>query len=557
MTNDEIGIRGGRPKLYSAFVIRHFLLFLFALGACHRETPVDLGIRNQVLHVGNASEPRDLDPHTAVSVTESNILVNLFEGLVNFAPDCRSVVPGVAERWDISPDGRVYTFHLRSGLRWSNGDPLNSGDFLYSFRRILEPQLGAELAIYGDWVAGGQDYREGRSHDLASVGFSAPDALTFVIRLKERAPFFLGLLASNPFYPVHRATIEKHDAYLRRDGAWTKPGSLVSNGAFRLTAWRINDAVVAEKNPFYWNAAHTRLHEVYFHPIDNPDSEERAFRGGLLHVTRSVPSSKLPGYRHDHPSWVYADPLTSTRYITFNVAKPPFSDVRVRRAFAYAVDHAAIVKDVMRDGSRVADSLTVPGSGAGYTARTRLAYDPARGRALLAEAGFAGGAGLPPITLTFTPAHQAEQRVVEALQAMWGRELGARVDLAAQEEKVWLDTLRTKNFQLLMDGWSSGINDPVDLLQLFLGGSPNNDSNWISKAFDGAYAAAGSSANDAERETHLQEADAILIDQLPIIPLYHENQNYLVHPAVRGWQPNILGVHLLSAVYLEPGRGGQ
>ncbi len=371
------------------------------------------------------------------------------------------------------------------------------------------------------------------------------------MRLKERAPFILGLLASNPFCPIHRATIEKYHAYLQRDGAWTKPGRLVSNGPFRLVAWRINDAVVVEKNPHYREAAHTRLQQIYFHPIDNPDSEERAFRGGVLHVTRNVPAVKLAGYRHDHPAWVYADPLTSTRYITFNVSRPPFDDVRVRRAFASAVDRVAIVNDVMRDGSRLADSLTVPGSGHAYAAGTVLPSDPAHARAMLAEAGFPGGAGLPALALNFTPAHQGEQRVVEALQAMWARELGAHVSLVAQEEKVWLDTLRTKNFQLLMDAWSSGINDPVDLLQLFLSDSPNNDASWISKPYDEAFAAAGSSASDAERHAHMRQCDAILIEQLPMIPLYHDNINYLVNPAVHGWQPNILGIHLFNAVYLQ------
>jgi oligopeptide transport system substrate-binding protein len=540
-------IKSGRLSCAAAL-----LAITWAVVACRpRESPVEIGIREQILHVGNASEPRDLDPNTAVSVTESTILGSLFEGLTAFTPDCRDVVPGAAERWDVSADGRVYTFHLRAGLRWSNGQPLTSADFLYSFRRLIEPQLGAEQAIYADLVEGAKDYREGRIHDLAAVGFRAPDPLTFEIRLKERAPFFLGLLASNPFCPLYRPTIDKYDAYLRRDGSWTKPGRLVSNGPFRLLAWRPSEAVVVEKNPYYRDAAGTRLRQVYFHPIDNADTEERAFRGGLLHVTRGVPTAKLPGYKQQHPTWVYADPLTETGYVTFNVARPPFDDVRVRRAFAYAVDRAAIVADVLRDGSRVADSLTVPGSGHGYTAATTLLHDPVKARALLAEAGFPGGAGLPAISLVFTPAHPVEQKIVEALQSMWSRELGAQVGLVAQEEKVWLDTLRTRNFQLLMDGWSSGINDPIDMLQLFLSDSPNNDASWVSKAYDAAYAAAGASANDAERNAHMQECDAILIDQLPFIPLSHRNMNYLVNPAVRGWQSNILGNHPLGSVYLQ------
>ncbi len=515
---------------------------------------MEAGIRTQTLHLGNGSEPRDLDPHIAVSVTESNILLSLFEGLVNYSADGRGIVPAAAERWEISPDGKTYTFHLRAGLRWSNGDPLTADDFLYSFRRILEPPLGAELAIYGDWVVGGQDYREGKTHDLAAVGFRAPDPLTFVVELKNRSPFFLALLAQNPFYPVHRATIEKFNAYTRREANWTQPGSLVSNGPFQLAAWRVNDAVVVRKNPQYWDAANVRLNEAQFHPIDNADSEERAFRGGLLHVTRNLPQVKLDGYRQEHSPLVLADPLVHTKYIDFRVTKAPFDDPRVRRAFALAVDRQALVANVMRDGSRVADSLSVPGSGvsAVYNARTRLPYDPEKARALLAQAGFPKGVGFPVRRLTFTAAHPSEQAQVEAMQAMWQKELGVRVDLVNVEEKVWLNTMRTKDYEMLVDGWN-GINDPVDLMQLFLSTSPNNSSGWAAADYDREFAAAGSAGSDAERDVHLQALDALLIDQLPMVPLYHWNQNYLVHPAVRGYEANIMGWHLLNRVELRKG----
>ncbi len=520
-----------------------FAVVLLLLVGCHRrETSVEIGNREQIFHLGNGSEPRDLDPHTAVSVTESNILCSLFEGLVSYTPDGHGILPGAAERWDISPDGRIYTFHLRPGLKWNNGDGLTSADFLYSFRRIIEPKLGGELSIYCDWVVGAQDYREGRTHDFAAVGFAAPDPLTFVTTLKDRAPFWLALLAQNPFYPVHRATLEKHDAYLRRDGAWTRPGVLVSNGPFMLKDWRVNEFVATEKNPRYWDAAHVRLARVVFHPIDDLDAEERAFRGGLLHATRYLAVTKLESYRKDHPDFVHSDPLVMTKYVSFNVTRPPFTDARVRRAFALAVDREAIVRDVLRDGSRVADSFTVPGTGisAPYTAHTHLAHDPEKARALLAAAGFPAGKGFPPMTMNFTTAHQGEQALVEALQAMWQQELGVHVNLITQEERVWLDTLRTRNFQMLMDAWT-GINDPVDLLQLMLSTSPNNDAQWVSPDYDREFAAAGSAPDDAARETHLQAMDALLLDQLPVIPLYHQNQNYLVLPVLHGWVDNLLG----------------
>ena len=528
-----------------------FLLLLLLLSAgCKRKTPVEMGIKDQIIQLGNGSEPRDLDPTIASSNTESNILNTLFEGLVNYSPDCTEIVPGAAEKWEISPDGHKYTFHLRRGLKWSNGDALTSADFLYSFRRLIEPQLGAELAVYADWVVGGQDYRLGKTHDLNAVGYRAPDPLTFEITLNQRAPYYLGILVEMPFYPVHRPSLEKHDAYLRREGDWTRPGSLVSNGPFKLKEWRINEVVAVEKNPNYWDAAHVILKEAHFHPVDNLDAEERAFRGGLLHVTRFLPVVKLLNYRKDKSPLVHTDRLIDTNYIDFNVQRAPFNDVRVRRAFALALDRQALVRDVMRDGSRAADDITLPGSG-NYTARVHTPFDADKARATLAEAGFPGGANFPHVSLNFTPSIQNEQALVEAIQGMWQRELGIHVDLVAQEEKVWLNAMRSKDFQLLMDDWLSGINDPVDMFQLFLGSSSNNHTGWDNPGYNEEYAAAGQAPDDAAREVHLQSMDAVLVDDLPMIPLFHLSQNYLVQPSVQNWTENMLNWHLLNHVFLQ------
>ena len=523
-----------------------FIVCLLAFTGCRqRETPVELGNREGVIHLGNGAEPRDLDPHTATSVTEANILSALFEGLVIFAPDGKTVLPGAAERWEVSPDGRTYTFHLRAGQTWSNGDALTSDDFLYSFRRIVEPKLASEMATYANWIAGAQDYNEGKTTDLAAVGLRAPDPQTFEITLRERTPFWLTLIAQNPFYPIHRPSVDRSNAYLRRGGEWTRPGNLVGNGPFVLKEWRVNDALTVEKNPRYWDAARVALHGAVFHPTDDAGVEERNFRGGLLHATRSVPTSRLQEYRQQRSPLLHADPLVSTKFILVNVARPPFDDPAVRAAFAHALDREALVRDVRRDGSRVADSLCVPGSGPapGYTRREGLRHEPAPRLPT----------NTPRVTLTFTPSRQGDQALCEAMQAMWERELGVRAELAPQEEKVWLDTRQTKNYQLLLMSWSD-INDPAALLQLFVGGSPLNDTNWSSPDYDREYAAAGQAATDAERWTHLQNADALLVAHLPLIPLFHENQNYLVQPSVRGWQDNILGWHLLNGVSLEPAK---
>ena len=339
---------------------------------------------------------------------------------------------------------------------------------------------------------------------------------------------------------------------MRREGNWTRPESLVCNGPFVLKEWRVNEAVVAAKNPRYWDAARVKLNQVVFHPIENVETEEKAFRGGLLHATRFLPASKLDTYRHPPSPLLHTDPLVATEFISLNVARAPFNDVRVRQAFALSVDRAALAQNVRRDGSRPADSLCVPGSGPlpGYTPRVRLAYDPDRARALLASAGFPRGAGLPGVTLVFSGTKEGDQKLCEAMQAMWQKELNVHVDLASQEEKVRLDTVRTKNYQMLLYFWSD-INDPTMLLQLFLGASPNNFTNWASADFDREYAAAGQAANAADRLTHLQNADALLVEAAPLIPLYHPDQNYLVQPAVHGWQDNPLNEHPFNGIFLE------
>lgn len=531
---------------------RRFTLVALALafaGCSKRETPVEAGIRDGILHVGNSGEPRDLDPSTAVSNTENNIFQSIFEGLVNLGADGTTLLPGAAEKWDVSPDGRLYTFHLRPGQKWSNGDPLTSADFLYSFRRVLEPTLGAELSNYADWVVGAEDFRTGKTRDPETIGFRAPDPLTFEIRLRERAPFLLACLSNNPFLPLNRAALDRFGAYLRRDSEWTKPGNLVGNGPFRLKSWRVNQAVVVEKNPFYWDAARVRLNGVVYHPIEDLDAEERAFRGGLLHVTRNLPPVRLAVYRQERSPYLQSEPSASTMWVTFNNREAPFSDVRVRRAFALVTDREKLVSQVLRDGSKVADSLTVPNFG-GYTARAKVRYAPEEGRALLAQAGFPGGVGFPRFTYTYTAVRPGQKELAEALQAMWARELGVQVELNQQEEKIWLDTLRTRKFQTAASSWSSGFSDPLDLAQNCLSTSPNDESNFDSREYDAAYAAAGQAASDEARLEEFQKMDAIIAREAPILPIYHRTINYLKLPSVHGWETNPIDLHPPRGVFL-------
>ncbi len=350
--------------------------------------------------------------------------------------------------------------------------------------------------------------------------------------------------------PLHRPTLEKFDAYLRRDSGWTRPGNLVGNGAFRLKSWRPSEAVIVEKNPHFWNAKNVRLNEVHFRVIDNPDAEELAFRGGRIHVTFGLTATKADSYRASKSPYFRMEPELATFWITFNVAQPPFNDARVRKAFALAADRTALAQDVLR-GQRAAEHIVVDGAG-GFTPTARFTRDPERARALLAEAGFPRGEGFPTVNLTYTAARAGWKEACEALQFMWRKELGVRVELAQIEYKVWLDALRTKKHQFAFDSWLSGVDDPVEWMGLYVSGSPNNDAQWSNAAYDAHFAAADQAVTQADRFAHFQAMDALLLDEMPILPLYHYNHFFLKQTSVRGWEENQLATHPLENVWLEP-----
>src|SRR5262249_45014987 len=267
---------------------------------------------------------------------------------------------------------------------------------------LLEPPLGAEAAQQAFPILGAADYVEGRNKDINSVGLRVIDPRTFEIRLAHPAPYFLGELTVYPFFPLHRPTIEKFNAYTRRDSAWTRPGNLVGNGAFRLKSWRPNETLIVEKNPLYWNAARIKLKEVHFRVIDNPDAEELAFRGGRLHITYGLTATKTESYRAAKSPYLHSEPMLATYWITFNTTQAPFNDSRVRKAFALAADRSSIAQEVLR-GQKPADTIVVDGAG-GFKSEARLQRDPERARALLSEAGFPGGTGFPTVTLNYTAA---------------------------------------------------------------------------------------------------------------------------------------------------------
>jgi len=501
------------------------------------------------LRVGNGSEPQDLDPHTVTGVPEHRILGTLFEGLVDVDPNTLEPVPAVAESWALSDDATVYTFVLRANAAWSNGDPVTAYDFAYAWQRILLPALASEYAYMLHCIKGAKEFNEGRLDDFSNVGVKALDDRTLEVTLSNPTPYFLPMQIHYVWFPVHRPTIERFGSMDARGTKWTHPPDLVGNGAFVLERWAPNNVIEVVKNPHYWNASNVRLKRILFYPIDNLLTEERCFRTGQLDLTESVPITKVPVYERRAPHLLQIDPYLGTYFYRINVTRPPFDDVRVRRAFALSLDRAAIAKDVMTGGQAPAYAFTVPDM-AGYACTSRVEYNVAEARRLLAEAGYPNGAGLPSVELLYNTSEN-HKLIAEAIQQMWKVNLNVRVSLLNQDWKVYLASQNNLDYQIARAGWIGDFVDPVNFLDCFETHSGNNRTGWSSKAYDGLLAEAARTADAGSRFKLFQQAERILLDEAPIIPIYYYTRVYLKSPKIKGWHSNLLGYISFKHLYLE------
>lgn len=531
-----------------AFFATTLLASVFLTACARRETPAAEGLRTQTLLVGNLAEPQDLDPHTATIYTDQNIITALFEGLTAIEEKTSQPVPATAARWETSRDGLTWTFHLRAGVRWSNGEPITADDFVQSWRRELSPALAAETAYLLHAVKNAEAFNAGKITDPAALGFAAPDPRTVVITLARPIPYLPALVALPAWFPVNPRVLARFGALTQRGTAWTRPGNLVGNGPFTLEQWTPNARLTVVKNPGYWDAATTHLNRIAFLPIESADVEERNFRAGQLHLTNGLPTTKIPGYREREPAKLRLDPLLSTVFLRFNVTKPPLDQPKVRRALSLAIDREPISRRVLNGARLPAEHFVPPGTG-GYTSRARVPVDFAAARRLLAEAGFPGGKGLPVFEVQVRN-DEFQPRVLEVIQEQWQRELGVRITIAPLEQKTWIQNQQSLAYTIAGASWVGDFVDPITFLDLFTGNSGNNWTGWAHPDYDRLLAAAGGENEPAKRFELLQQAEAQLLEQAPIAPIFFGAQTYLIDPAVRNWEPSLLGLHRFQFVRL-------
>ena len=526
------------------------VILVVLLASCGgHETNVQQGDRDQVLHRGIGPELPDLDPHLATGISEYNVLSALLEGLVSEDPVDLHPVPGVAKSWETSPDGLVYLFHLRADARWSDGAPVTAADFIASFRRVLTPAFGARYATMLYPVLNAEAFHLGRLADFGAVGFAAPDERTLRITLERPTPYFLSLLSHPAWLPVPVANLARYGAIDGPGNPWARPGRFVGNGPFVLKTWQRNQVIIVEKSRTYWDAATVRLNAIHFYPIDSLDAEERAFRAGQLHLTEAMPPAKIDAYRQSRSTFLRIDPYLGTYFYRFNLHQPFLNDPRVRRALAMAVDRQAIVDHVLRGGQVPATAFTPPGM-RGYSPPAGIPTDFAAARRLLADAGYPGGRGLPPFELLFNSS-EGHRVIAEAIQEMWRRELGIDVRLVNQELKSTQDARQTGSFQILRSVWIADYADPMSFLDIWRSDSGNSFTGWSNADYDRLLDQAAHTANIADRNAIMRQAETILLDAAPIIPVYYYSHIFLIQPSVHGWYPTLLDHHPYKHVWLE------
>ena len=533
---------------------------MLSLAAVLLSASTGLGVaplaEKQVIRIGNGSEPKGLDPAKVTGVPEHHILQNLFEGLTGQDPVTLEPTPGMASSWKVSPDGKTYTFNIRQDATWSDGTPLTAEDFVYSWRRALEPKTASEYAYQLYYLVNGEEFNTGKIKDPGKVGVKAANKQTLVVTLKSPTPFFLRLTSFYTLYPVPAHVIKKHG-----EEEWTHEGKMVSNGPFRLSEWKVNKHIKMTKNEKYWDAAKVKLAGAVFLPIENIDTENKMFHQGELDMTSTVPSLRIPKYAKEKtgskvPHPYQSHPYLGTYFYRLNVNKKPLDDKRVRRALALTIDRQMLIEKVTLGGQSPAVSFTPPNT-AGYTfsGKTESALNYSINAAalseaqkLLADAGFPGGKGFPKLDILYNTSED-HKKIAIAIQQMWKKNLGIEVGLYNQEWKVYLTSQSQMNYAISRSAWIGDYPDPNTFLDMWVTGGGNNNTGWSNKEYDQLISQAGKTKDQAARYAIFQKAENILMSELPVIPIYVYTRNRLQSPGialldgksnVTPWRSNIL-----------------
>ncbi|MBL8643656.1 MAG: peptide ABC transporter substrate-binding protein [Rhodospirillaceae bacterium] len=497
-------------------------------------------------HRGNTAEPDSLDPHLTTSGYAGNIIFEMFVGLTTVDPQV-NVVPGAAESWTISPDGKTYTFKIRKGMQWSDGRPVTAEDFAYAFRRTMDPKTASRAAPLLYMIVNAREVNSGKA-PVENLGVKAIDASTFEVKLLNPTPYFLELIVHRCF-PVPRWAVEKFG----KD--WTKPENIVVNGAFKLAQWLPQDRIKLVKNPTFYAASEVKLDEVLYYPTEDMNAALKRYRADELDTIVSFPPSQLEWIKENLPKDLTLTPNYGLLYYTFNTRKPPFDDPRVRNALSMTLDREMFVDKIMRGGEPAAYSLIpvavrkdyvpAPSHWQGVPMPERIA----KAKALLAEAGYGPG---KPLKFDFRyNTDDIQKRVALAATQVW-KTLGVEAQLLNSDLNVLNADLRNGDYQVARYQWFAEYADPTSFLYLLESTSVgDNHSKYSNPAYDAVMQKVYAEADHAKRLALMREAEAIALRDSPITPINFYVGKRLAKPYVKGLDANPRGINLSRYVRIE------
>ena len=521
------------------------LLTVVAVSGC---TTGKKNVAGSHIRYALSAEPESIDPRMSTSLSASAVQAQLFEGLTVLDANNRPVA-AAAERWEIAPDGLKITFFLRKGLKWSNGEPVTAQDVEYAWKTGLSPELASPNAYMLYCLKNGEAYATKKA-TAEQVGVRAKDEQTLEVELDRPTAYFLSLTSFHAFYPTHRKTVQSNEKWANQ------AQSLVGNGPFKLNTWVKSSRMELLKNEHYWDASTVKSDKVELFLLDNASTALSMFESGQLDMGDSIPPTEVP--RMVKEGKVSVHPFLGTFYVSFNVSKPPFDNLKVRQAFSLAINRQAIAEILLRGGQVQALAFVPPGVADAkpdedFRQKGNALIkdnDIVTARRLLAEAGFADGAGFPQVTYLYNTS-ESNKMVAEALQEMWRKNLGVQVSLLNQEWKVYWDSLDKHQFQMARESWSGDYPDPMTFLDLFVTAGSNNSPDYRNSDYDRLIQIAQNELDPVSRMRVLHQAEEKLMQDAVIAPVFFQTNPVMIQPQVKGVVRSILGVPYLKTAYLE------
>lgn len=472
------------------------------------------------------AEPPTLDPAMTQDNISGTVENAIYEGLTRVDKD-GSVLPGMAEKWEISDDNLTYTFTIREGAKWSNGEPVTAADFEYSWKRTLNPNVEtpSPYAYQIYYLKNAEEYNTKKITDTEQIGVKAQDDRTLVVTLKSPTPYFLNLLTFYTYYPVHKPTVEADPNFAK------EAATLPTNGPFLLAEWNHNESIVLKKNPDYYAADEIKLNEVRMSMVNDANTELSMYDTGELdwagRPAGEIPTDMLPSLKDDPEANLQIKGIASTYYYNFNTTKPPFDNLKIRQAFAMAIDRQALIDNVTLGEQKPAFGFVpfgIRGQEKEFREEVQDSYfteDLEKAKQLLAE-------GMAEKNLTKLPAieiihneGEGHKKIATAIADMWKRNLGVEVTVQAQEWSVFLTNRTNLNYQIARAGWGADYNDPMTFLDMWTSNSGNNDVGFKNPEYDELVNKAKMSTDVKERMETMAAAEKILIDNMPIMPIYY------------------------------------